>query len=172
MCAAVPSSENSCKNADYILLKCCLTDVPLLCVTFNAYQMLLKHCIQLHNNKNQEQSNCYIQLKSQFLEAIFIFHCIYDGAITFFHFYFIFNCICKKKKSYGSHNLFSYKDPFREQSYGWLSPVCLCFLQLVSLYSLLRKVSAGHRWANDWSFKYSTPSTQQTVSLYSLIKIK
>lgn len=99
MCAAVPSSENSCKNADYILLKCCLTDVPLLCVTFNAYQMLLKHCIQLHNNKNQEQSNCYIQLKSQFLEAIFIFHCIYDGAITFFHFYFIFNCICKKKKA-------------------------------------------------------------------------
>lgn len=45
--------ENSCKNADNILLKCYLTDFPLLYVTFNAYQMLLKHCIQLHNNKNR-----------------------------------------------------------------------------------------------------------------------
>lgn len=78
--------ENSCKNADYILLKCYLTDFPLLYVTFNAYQMLLKHCMQLHNSKNQEWSDCYIQLKSQFLEAIFIFYHIYDGAITFFIF--------------------------------------------------------------------------------------
>lgn len=93
-CAAVPSSENSCKNADYSLPKCYLTDFPRLCVSFNAYQMLPKHCIQHHINKNQEWSDCYIQLKSKFLEAIFICYHLYDGAITFFHFYFIFNCTC------------------------------------------------------------------------------
>lgn len=85
--------ENSCKNGDYLLLKCYLTDFPLLCVTFNAYQMLLKHCIQLHNNKNQEWSDCYIQLKSLSLEAIFVFYHVYDGTITFFHFYLQFNML-------------------------------------------------------------------------------
>lgn len=36
------------------------------------------------------------------------------------------------------------KEAFREKCYGWILPFYTCFLQLLSLYSLLRKASAAH----------------------------
>lgn len=36
------------------------------------------------------------------------------------------------------------KEAFREKGYGWILPFCPCFLQLLSLYSLLRKAPASH----------------------------
>lgn len=31
-----------------------------------------------------------------------------------------------EKSNYGSHSLFSFKDPFIEKGCGWVSPVCPC----------------------------------------------